>query len=168
MSLYKQANSESTEVLPAKGLYDKILFVFLVFITLTVLFNFYNLGDAVLNYQKLIIGYIIGVASLFLLIFSFIKRNSIYLLLLAILYGICTIHDLYVNFTSDKIPFHEAAIFWADPNRFLSFFHLLKIPFGEVRFLLILDFLPPTLIFTFFFFKERSKEKKLLSENSSF
>jgi hypothetical protein len=168
MSLYKHASLESTQVVPFKSLYDKILFGVVSYAIFTILYNFYVIGDDFIHYQKYIVGYTIGVASLILLILSIIKKKVIYFLLLAILYAICALNVMYTNTSPDGTPYHDAAIFWADPNRFLVLLYFIDIDIDSPRLWKYLEFWTPTLIFTFFFFKERSNEKKLLSSDSNF
>lgn len=168
MSLYEHTSQVNKDVLLPKSLYDKILITFSSFTIIMIAFNFIMLGDVVFRYQEHIIGYLMGVLSLILLIFSLIRKNPTYFLLLAILYAICFFNNLYGNYIPD-----DDQLFWTAPNAIFSRLYyfskintFLNIDLNLIR--SIFDFFIPTLLFTFFFFQERSKEKKLLSNNSSF
>lgn len=174
MSLYEHSSPVSANSHSDKSVTDKILFVFILLTSISILFNFiyifYTIGDRVFTYEKAIIGYIVGLITLALLVFSLIKKNSIYFLLLAILYAICCINYLYAKNSPDGTPYYEALIFWADPNRFFGIIYFLPSIFElnlDVNFG-IFEFLIPMLLFSFFFFIKRNKEKKLSSKNSSF
>ncbi len=159
MSLYKQASPESTEVVPFKSLYDKILIGVISYTILTILYNLVMIGDGFIHYQKYIVGYIVGISSLILLILSIIKKKAIYFLLLSILYAICALNILYTNVSPEGTPIHESLIFWPDINRFLLPLYLINIDVDSPKVWITIDFLSPTLIFAFYFFKEKELSK---------